>query len=204
MKVSVFIPIKASHSTGCRLGWLVVGTSHHPTACAGKGQNELPGTVCWLRNWAGHLASTSPFLLCGCHPWRRRRRFERRVLGCLGAIHIMSVSFTFPKTTGAAASIPLLLALYSGFPFSDEITLETRTRSGLSLGFSICSSSLMWQQCWLGSRDQLLVGKGMRLLTGIGVRWHGAGLRGGDRWLYLGRWEAMGSCTFGKWREMRR
>lgn len=159
----VFVPIKASHSAGW---WLASATI--PLRALGK-VNELPGTVWGLRNQAGHLASTPPFLMCGCHPRGRRRRCESRVPGWLGAICTMSVSLTSPKTTGEADSIPPLLSLYSGFPFSDGITSETRARSGLSLGFFIFSSSLVWRRCWRGGRDHFLVREGMRLLTGTGV-----------------------------------
>ena len=134
MKVSVFVPIKASHSTGCCLGWLVVGIRHHPTACTGKGQNQPPGAVFWLRNWAGHLASTSPFLLCGCHP-QRRRRCERRVPGWLGAICTTSVSLTSPKTNRSSRLHPSNAGSLFWLPFLWWDNIRDKNNIWPELGF---------------------------------------------------------------------
>lgn len=157
MQISVFVPVKTSHSTGCRLGWPMVGTSHHPAACTGKHWDELLSMcVAEEPRWASgfHIPLPTVWLLS---PEEKKEFWKEGIW----AICTMSVPLTSPKTTGAADSIPLLLGLYSGFPFSNGIMAEIGTRSGLSLGFSICSSSLMWQQCWLGSRDHLLVREGM-------------------------------------------
>lgn len=115
MKVSVFVPIKVTHSTGCRLGWLVVDISHHPTACAGKGQGELPGTVCWLRNGAGHLASTTHFLLSSLEKkkeaWKGATRMARSNMHNICVFNIPQdngSSRLHPPTAGSPFWLPFL------------------------------------------------------------------------------------------------
>lgn len=174
---------KGQHSTGYHLGCLVAGVSCHPTAGIGKGQREL---LVWAAGWGtepGVWLPHPPCLLC---------RKEEIWNGGIRIGHAKSNMNNVPvfhdpqdnRSSKLHLSIPPTLYCWLTILASPFMPSETRTRSGLSLGFSICSSSLVWQW-WRWSRDRSLVREGMRLLTGAGVKWSGPGLHGGDRWLYL-------------------
>lgn len=62
--------------------------------------------------WELSQASTSLFILCGCHLWRRRRRYERGVSWWLGTICTMTMSWASSKTIEGADTIPPLPTLF--------------------------------------------------------------------------------------------
>lgn len=199
MKASVFVPVKARHNAGCCLSCLVVGTSQLPAL------EKVPVSCLGLcGGWGTESGIHVPLhTVWQSSMEEKRRRCERRVSWWLGAMCKMMVSWAFSKTIAGADAIPLLPTPFWLFILWWH-NIRNKNKIWPELEFFPCFSSLMWQQCWKRSRDHLPVREGMRLLMGTGVRWHGAGMPGGDRWLYLRKWEAVGSCTFGKWRDMRR